>query len=594
MGRIRRAWLGAFGSMIAWAAQGSPLPTGSADLVLTHGRILTVDAQDRIVEALAVRDGRVVAVGDDRTIRAWIGARTQVIDLKGRTATPGLIDAHAHISSGGLAQVRGIDLSDARSVAEVVQRVAERARTLPPDAWLLGSGWDEGKFAERRYVLARDLDGVSGDHPVWLDQTTGHYGTANTRALKLAGISSETPNPPAGTIDRGADGAPSGVLKEAARDGLLAQIPPPSDTQRRDGILASLALMAREGMTGVKDPMIGEDDWRAYRSLAATGQLTAHICTLWGAGPTLEDADRLIARLRELPGPRVGRADLAACGVKLFMDGSGGGRTAWMYDDWNTGSTGTDAGNRGYPLIDPDDYRRLVDRFTAAHIPIGTHAIGDRAIDWVVDAYEAALGAHPSQGLRHSIIHANVPTDHALEVMARLQSGFDAAYPEAQGPFTWWIGDNYAGNFGPKRSLRLNPFATYLRRGIRWAGGSDYDVTPLPARFGLWASVARETLAARFGRTPFGTSESVGVHVALRSYTAWAARQLFIEDEAGSLEPGKSADIAVWDRDPYTVPTAALRDMHCELTLYRGRIVWADPAMRRRSLSGRGASGTAR
>jgi predicted amidohydrolase YtcJ len=594
MVRIRRAWWGFVGGMVASGALAGAPSSGPADLVMTNGRILTVDAADHIAQALAVRDGRIVAVGDDHAIRAWIGAHTQVVDLKGRTATPGLIDAHAHISSGGLAQVRGIDLSHARSVAEVVRRVAERARTLPPGAWLLGSGWDEGKFAERRYVLARDLDGVSGDHPVWLDQTTGHYGTANTRALKLAGISAETPNPPAGTIDRGADGAPSGVLKEAARDRLLEQIPPPSDTERRDGILASLALMAREGMTGVKDPMIGEDDWRAYRSLAATGQLTAHICTLWAAGPTLEEADRLIARLRDLPGPRVGRADLAACGVKLFMDGSGGGRTAWMYDDWNLGSTGTDVGNRGYPLIDPDGYRRLVDRFTAAGIPIGTHAIGDRAIDWVVDAYESALGAHPAQGLRHSIIHANVPTDHALEVMARLQSTFDAGYPEAQGPFTWWIGDNYAGNFGPQRSLRLNPFASYLQRGIRWAGGSDYDVTPLPARFGLWASVARETLAARYGRTPFGKAESVDIHVALRSYTAWAARQLFIEDEAGSLEPGKSADIAVWDRNPYTVSTAALREMRCLLTLYRGRIVWTDPAMRRRSVSERGAFGIAR
>jgi predicted amidohydrolase YtcJ len=257
------------------------------------------------------------------------------------------------------------------------------------------------------------------------------------------------------------------------------------------------------------------------------------------------------------------------------MDGSGGGRTAWMYDDWNLHRTDVDRGNRGYPLIEPELYRRLVRRFDAAGLTIGTHAIGDRAIDWVVDSYAAALYEHPARDLRHSIIHANVPSDHALDVMTRLQRDYGAGVPEAQGPFTWWIGDNYAGNFGPARSQRLNPFATYLRRGLVWAGGSDYDVTPLPARYGLWSSVVRQTLQGTYGRTPFGQAESVDIHVALRSYTGWAAKQLYLEDETGSLEVGKSADIAVWDQNPYTLPARELEHLRCVLTLYRGKVVWA-------------------
>jgi len=219
-------------------------------------------------------------------------------------------------------------------------------------------------------------------------------------------------------------------------------------------------------------------------------------------------------------------------------------------------------------------YREAVALYTAAGIHVATHAIGDRAIDWVVDSYAAALAGADTRGLRHAIIHANTPTDHALDVMARLQRDRDAGYPETQGGFAWWIGDNYAGNLGAQRSLRLNPYHTYETRGILWGGGSDYPVTPLAARDGIWASVARETLKGTYGKQPFGRDEGADVQSALRSYTAWAAHLLFLDADGGTIEPGKSADLAVWDRDPTAVPVEALRSMHCELTLFRGRVVY--------------------
>jgi len=222
----------------------------------------------------------------------------------------------------------------------------------------------------------------------------------------------------------------------------------------------------------------------------------------------------------------------------------------------------------------PDAYRRIVIDLHNAGIHVSTHAIGDRAIDWVVDTYELALNAKPTRGLRHGIIHDNTPSDHAIEVTARLQRDFDAAYPESQAPFMWWIGDNYAGNLGPDRVLRLKPFHTFLQKGIQWTGGSDYPVTPFPARYGLWSSVTRTTLNGTYGATPFGLRESVDIRAALRSYTTWAAHQLFLEDRIGSIETGKDADIAVWDRDPYTVPVDALKDLRCELTLFKGRVVY--------------------
>jgi predicted amidohydrolase YtcJ len=256
------------------------------------------------------------------------------------------------------------------------------------------------------------------------------------------------------------------------------------------------------------------------------------------------------------------------------MDGSGAAPTAWMYEDWNQHRTEIASGNRGYPQIEPDVFRQMVMMFVNDGIGIGTHAIGDRAIDWTVDTYAAALKANPIKDLRLSIIHANTPTVHAIDTMAALQKDHGSGYPESQGGFAWWIGDIYAANLGPARSQRLNPFATYLKKGVIWGGGSDTAVTPFPARYGLWASVARQTANGKWGDAPFGTAEAVDIHKALKSYTAWAAPLVGAAGRTGTLAPGMAADIAIWDRDPYGVPTAAIKDMACEMTLFRGRVVY--------------------
>jgi len=208
-------------------------------------------------------------------------------------------------------------------------------------------------------------------------------------------------------------------------------------------------------------------------------------------------------------------------------------------------------------------------------VPVGTHAVGDRAMDWVVDTYALVEKEQPKPGLRHSIIHANLPTPHSLEVIANLQKQYDAGYPEMQAEFLWWIGDIYAGNYGPKRGQNLEPFKTLYERGILWSGGSDYSVTPLAARYGLWAAVARQTAKGTYGMNPFGMAEAVDIHTALRSYTAWGSRQMFLETKIGSLEVGKRADIAIWDRDLYSVPTEQIKDIKCLMTLIDGEVVYS-------------------
>src|ERR1700722_3129315 len=577
--RLRRAsflfaalGLGVGGGVGGGAATAAAAP----ELILFHGRVLTVDARDSIVEAMAIRDGKITALGTDRDILRLAGTSTRRIDLQGQTATPGLIDSHAHIADGGVGQLYHVHLSDASAVAEVVRRVQAGMAGLKPGAWLQGDGWDEGKLAERRYVTAADLDRISPRNPVWLMHTTGHYGVANSAALRLAKISAASKDPSAGTIDRDARGEPSGVLKESAMDAVLELIPAPTAQQQRDGILKSIDELHREGMTAVKDPDIDQPVWDAYLGLLRENRLSEHICVLWHAGSTMASARSALASI--LAQPRtpqsLGDGRLLSCGAKIYMDGSGGARTAWVTQEWHKNSTETDHGNFGYPSTDPQVYRQMVRLFHQAGVHVGTHAVGDRAIEWVVDTYSQVLGEMPTSGLRHSIIHANIPSDHAIKTMSELQKRYDAAYPEAQAPFMWWIGDIYAANYGPERSLRLVPLNTFLKNGIRWGGGSDYSVTPLPARYGLWASVERETLKGTFGAHPFGTAESVDIRTALRSYTAWGARQLFLDDRIGSLEIGKDADIAVWDRDMYTIPAQELRNLKCTMTLLHGQVVF--------------------
>jgi predicted amidohydrolase YtcJ len=556
----------------------------AADLVLIHGHILTVDAKDSVAQAIAIRHCVIVKVGTDAEILALAGQNSgvRIIDLQGHTATPGLIDTHAHIADGGVKELYDVLLSDASSVAEIVSRVKSRVATVKAGEWMTGSGWDEGKLAEHRYVTASDLDAVSPNNPVWLVHTTGHYGVANSLALKMAHISSATADPVAGTIDRDAHGNPTGVLKEEpAMEPVVRLIPSITLEQMRQGILHIQEVLHSEGMTAVKDPDIYQVHWDAYKSLLDEGRLKERVCVLWHAGSNMESARKALAEINSVPRlpATLGGDRLLSCGVKMYMDGSGGARTGWVYDDWLRNGTTPDTtssgvGNRGYTQIDPAVYQEMVRLFHTNGVPVGTHAVGDRAMDWVVDTYALVEKEQPKPGLRHSIIHANLPTPHALDVMASLQKKYDAAYPEMQAEFLWWIGDIYAGNYGAKRGQSLEPLKTLYERGILWSGGSDYFVTPLAARYGLWAAVARQTAKGTYGMNPFGMAEAVDVHTALRSYTAWGSRQMFLENKIGSLEAGKKADIAIWDRDLYSVPADQIKDMKCLMTLIDGEVVY--------------------
>ena len=536
-----------------------------------------MDTGDTVAQAVAVSDNTITAVGTTTEISKLAGPDTEIIDLGGRTVTPGLIDTHNHFAWGALGENDSLNLSypNVESISDVREKIRQAVAHTDPGEWIIGSNWDAGKFSEQRDITAADLDDVAPDNPVWLLHTSAHYGAANSRALDIARIDIDTPAPDGGVIERDEDGVPTGILSDQAMALISSVTPETTSADFIEAITAQVGSLNAEGITTIKDPEIDQRHWDAYQAVRANGDLSVRVFALWGRPNSIEDAKELLAHIAPFTNPRNGTEDrLISGGVKIYIDGSGTARTAWMYDDWNENYSDVDEGNTGLTYLETDVLFNQIRLFHDAGIHIGTHAIGDRAIDFTMDTYDRVLAANPIAGLRHSIIHSNIPTDHAMDLMAKLQGAYDAAYPEVQPAFLWWIGDTYAANFGPERSLRMLPLRTFEKRGIKWAGGSDFDVSPYAPRYALWAASARKTLLGTYGTNPWGTDESVSVHDILRAYTATAARQVFLEDKIGSIETGKLADLVAWNHDLYEVPADELRKASPILTLMNGEIVY--------------------
>jgi predicted amidohydrolase YtcJ len=312
----------------ALTAAQSTSAENSADLILINGKIITVDAKDSVAQALAIRNGKIVAVGSNEQIRKLAPKDAQVIDLHSRTATPGLIDSHCHFDETD--KIYGIELSNIKQIADAVELVRQKVASSKPGEWIQGSGWDEGKLSDKRYITAADLDKVSPDNAVWLTHTTGHYGVANSFALRLAKISNDTKDPAGGTIDRDPSGHPTGVLKEEAMGAVTNLIPPYSREQQRNGLLKMMADFNAEGMTAAKDPGTEGIRWDLYQELLKENKSTVRIFALLYGGRDMDSAQKAFARLQAQPKPPQSFGDgmLLSGGVKLYMDGSGGGRTA--------------------------------------------------------------------------------------------------------------------------------------------------------------------------------------------------------------------------------------------------------------------------
>lgn len=531
-----------------------------ADLLLIHGHIVTMDEGHRVVEAVAVRENKVLAIGDDKTLAGCATSRTQLLDLHGQTVLPGLIDVHTHAMEWVKNILRGeIDAGypAVHSITEISQAVSRSAAVLPRGQWILGSGWDDAKLAERRYITRLDLDAVAPNNPVYLKHVSGHLGVVNSSALKLANITKDTHDPQGGVIERSASGEPTGILKDTAM-GLVASILPrdPSDIDVRAAKLIS-EKAAELGLTTIHDIFISSDEIRGYQEARRRGWLQMRVQMSPRIG-SIADAEKLAEM-----GVHTGFGDdlLKFGAAKMFADGGMGARTIAIYPPGVIG----EPNNLGVLRWTPADMQKAHLIAARAGWQLETHAIGDRAIDEVLDSYAAVIQQLGLKDHRFRVVHAGISTPAVQKRLRELNVLVDG-----NPPFVYWIGSWFA-KYGPERVRWSYPAESYIENGIVEAAGSDVPVTPLSPWWGIWAAVVRRDLQSGQILAP---EERISVEQALTLYTRNGAYAGFEEDRKGTLEPGKLADFIVVDRDVLTIPPDELKDVKVLQTFVGGRKVY--------------------
>jgi hypothetical protein len=553
---------------------GNELPRG-ADLILLHGKIWTGEpvattgessAATRIAEAVAIANGRILAVGRDEEIRAYKGLNTQVVDLRGRFVLPGLADSHVHFIQGGF-QLLVVDLKDARSEEEFVRRIADKARTLLPGTWMQGGNWDEEAWPSRKLPNRWLVDPATPHTPVFLSRYDGHTGLANSLALKLAGVTKDTPDPVGGVIVRDPkSGEPTGILKDEAQDLVAKVIPRPTESEMEEALRAALKEAARVGLTSVHDIIVDTDSWNGsftgeiqlLRRAELEGWLT---CRIYAITP--------IAQWKKLAEAGISHdmgSDFLKLGaVKAFADGSLGSRTGWMFKPYDD-----DPGNSGLPMplmIPPSKMEALARGADKAGIQLCTHAIGDRAVSTILDIYERLGGDHPAAH-RFRVEHAQHVQREDFARFGRL--GIVASMQ----PYHAIDDGRWAEKrIGHERARSSYAWKSMLDAGAVLAFGSDWPVAPLDPLSGIYAAVTRATLD---GRNPDGwfPEQRLSVEEALRAYTWGCAYAAFQEMDKGTISPGKLADLVVLSEDLLRIPPERIKDVRVEITIVGGRVVY--------------------
>jgi predicted amidohydrolase YtcJ len=527
-----------------------------ADVVLLRGNILTLDARHPRVSGVAIRGEEIVATGSDAEMKSWTGPATRVVDLHGEFATAGFNDAHVHIGSAGRGKL-AIDIEGARSLEEFQQRIRSRLPDFRPGEWMTGRGWDHTLWPGQRFPTRNELDAVSADRPMFFVRVDGHVGVANSLALKLAGIDSQTPDPHGGRILRDTLGEPTGLLEEdAAMQLVTSRIPAPGPSQRRRGIELALAEAARYGVTSLQD-CSSWDDFLVYQELKREGKLPLRI-TEW------LPFEEPLAKLEEMR--RAGGTDdpwLRTGAVKGYMDGSLGSRTAAMLAPYSD-----DPASSGILRMEADYVTRLAIERDRAGFQINLHAIGDRANRVALDAFEAVRKANGPRDRRDRIEHAQVlaPEDvkrfAALGVIASMQPSHlltDVRWAEQR--------------LGPERSKGAYAWHSLESSGARLALGTDYPVESINPMRGVYACLTRQTTDGK----PSGgwePQERIGIEDCLRAYTQGAAYAVFEEGSKGEIAPGRFADIVVLSRDITSASPAEVLTTEVVLTMAGGRITY--------------------
>jgi len=536
-----------------------------ADLLLLNGKVITVDSEFNIVEAVAVKDRKIIATGTTPEIKGLHGEGTEIIDLKGKTVLPGLIDSHLHVVGTGLllSQIN-CRTPPMSSISDILSAVKEAADKAEPGEWILGRGWDQVKLSDHRNPTRWDLDKASPENPVWLTRTCGHIGVCNSLALEIGGVSKDTPQPVGGNIEKDEGGEPTGLLEEGPAMNLVRKhIPPTSFEDTVKAIKQASKAFSEAGLTGVVDAGIDSETMRAYQRAADDGELKVRVNMMLHGRLGDETAEESVERITDFSiSTGYGNDLLRFLGLKLLIDGGIGGRTALLREPYEDQED-----NKGILIMPTEDLQKRVDAGNLAGMNIGIHCAGGGAMDVVLNAFEETNKKKPIKGRRFSIIHAYQPTEENFETCRRL-----GVVVASQPSFLYYLGDSYHENVGDERSKWLKPHRAWIDNGIEVSSGTDSPVTPYPPFPSLWASVARKTEVLG---TQMGTEQKVTREEAIRMYTIKSAYYTFEENIKGSIEPGKLADMIVIDRDILTCPEDEIKDTKILRTLLGGKTVYA-------------------
>ena len=542
----------------ALAAQAATTPaTAPADLIVTNARVYTADESRPLVEAFAVRDGRIVFVGSQREAEVLKGASTRIVDGGGKTVIPGMVDAHAHFS--GLAQkLRSVDLVGTRSYDEVIARVVERAKTTPRGSWIQGRGWDQNAWGDTRFPSHEKLSAAVPDHPVYLTRVDGHAALVNAAAMTAATLTAATKDPSGGKILKETSGAPTGVLIDRAMGLVGGRIPNMSTADMRAALKDAVSVMHRWGLVGMHDAGASRGLIDTYEDMAKTGELDLRLYVMIG------DDSSAINHYFNL-GPRSalygGRVWVRS--VKLYADGAMGSRGAALLEPYSD-----DPNNSGLLLSAPAHIQSVAERGLQRGFQINTHAIGDRGNRVVLDAYEAALRKVPTVDHRFRVEHAqilnydDIPRFAGLGVIPSMQASHQTSD-------MYWVGKR----LGPTRLLGAYPWRSLINSGVVIPNGSDFPVEAVNPLISFHASISRQD-ANDWPAGGWFPEQRMTREEALRSMTLWPAYSAFQEKEMGSITPGKYADFVVLDQDIMRIPPELVLKTQVLSTFVGGKEVY--------------------
>lgn len=534
----------------------------SPDLILSNGRFYTLDAASTVAQAVAIKDGRIVAVGGDAAVRDLAGPATQQLEVNGRSVIPGIFDSHNHLMAVG-AKLSVIRLDECQSLEEMMELVRQRAKNTPPGEWIIGQGWNEGKFSDRRLPTCHDIDPATSEHPVILMRFF-NTDVINSYALRLTGVTRDTPDPEGGRIGHDPDGEPNGLLRAGAKMLARRLLPKPTVDDMKDHLRLACAEVNRYGITSVNEPGLLPQEIRTYQSFYHDGELSVRVSLMpsWHGFNNDETETVLEHRVKDsavISG--LGNEWLRIGAQKMLIDGGTTPHTAFMYEPY-VGDSKLVAFN----LIPQDKLRRHFHTAQEMGWDVGIHCCGDHAQDMAVDTLAEVVREIPRPDARHSIIHGYFPTSRALDQMAECNLA-----TVVQPTFIYWEGNQIFRDVGETRALNYKPVRKYLDRGIVVASSSDVPSTVSANPFvALYTLVTRKNNLGR----EVALQEAVTREEALRTYTTngtWLTREECLK---GSIESGKVADLVILDRDYFSVPDEEIKDIQVEQTMVAGNFVW--------------------